>query len=401
MLHQLSYAYSQTRFGGDRRETLNALGRFSGWLFRDSFRKGNQHLVNASEAIREAFVFPAQDVRQAHLGYQLAWLRTNGDREARMRAASVAEAFPVSPTMDPTHERDALADLVESYQRRRREERTTGKQRSAIAAVLREELERRWRLTDEAYNLLRLGERTQNAGVGQLVKDSMKEFWGQHQRIELRVGDPSLGPAFIAHPETDFHGSAAASRYLIHSAADEAYVGELIHDDAELFDEALEDGHALRGTVASVWDVGEGKTTRPMWRVSVGTEGQSRIREGGRLVPYGSPRHEVTVVSIEQVQGARLLELEWTSRKTMQLSSGPALRPVAPEWTNEIVAFVASDAASLTRRRSARVWSAKDGPGAWLTHGRPPPPAEGDDVDDEPDLVVDDISQIEGPIREP
>jgi len=33
MLHQLSYAYSQTKFGGENQEILRALGRLAGWMF--------------------------------------------------------------------------------------------------------------------------------------------------------------------------------------------------------------------------------------------------------------------------------------------------------------------------------------------------------------------------------
>ena len=36
-------------------------------------------------------MFPAQDARTAHLGYQLAWLTTTGDRDARIAAAAAAE----------------------------------------------------------------------------------------------------------------------------------------------------------------------------------------------------------------------------------------------------------------------------------------------------------------------
>ena len=114
------------------------------------------------------------------------------------------------------------------------------------------ELQRRWRLAEQAFELMANDDRPVNSGVGELVVEAHCEFWYQHQRIELRLNDPSQGPAFVAHPETDFHGSAAASRYLIHSAADEAYIGHLIHDDPVLFQEAVDNGEALRGTVMGV-----------------------------------------------------------------------------------------------------------------------------------------------------
>ena len=78
MLHQLSYTYSQTKFGGENQDILRALGRVAGWMFRDTSRIGNQHVVSASGILGDAYVFPAQDARTAHLGYQLAWLTTDG-----------------------------------------------------------------------------------------------------------------------------------------------------------------------------------------------------------------------------------------------------------------------------------------------------------------------------------
>lgn len=216
MLHHLCYAYSQTRFGGDNQEILCALGRLAGWMFRDTSRTGNQHVVNASELLSDSYVFPAQDARTAHLGFQLAWLTTDGDRDRRIAAAAHAESLTVSPTMDPALERDRLQHLVEAWQRGRRASAPVPTAADGIASILRAELERRWSLTERAYQLMASNERPVNHGTVTLVRKALEEFWYQHQRIELNLGDSSQGPAFVAHPETDFHGSAAASRYLIH-----------------------------------------------------------------------------------------------------------------------------------------------------------------------------------------
>ena len=395
MLHQLSYTYSQTKFGGDNQEILRALGRLAGWMFRDTSRRGNQHVVDASEALREAFVFPAQDARTAHSGYQLALLSTPGGREARFAAATDAERLTVSPTMDPTTDRDQLNDLVDRWQSARRVGQEDQDAADSIAQILEEEVERRWRLTETAHQLLAHSERRINAGVTALVTEAHQEFWGQHQRIELRHNDPSLGPAFVAHPETDYHGSAAASRYLLNASADEAQVGHLIHDDAELFNEAVDEGHAVRTTVVSVRDIGTGRSTVPVWVVSLPPTTRHRLRENGRVTPYGSHGHEATVTSIDPTDDALLVTLEWTGRKTKPLSMGAGLKPVETGWVGQKVAFVASDTASLTKRRSWRVWAAKDGPGAWLTHGRAPEPVEITDDSGASDLIVDDVRQIE------
>lgn len=74
------------------------------WAVRAGSRRGHQHVISASAALGEAYAFPAQDARTAHLGYQLAWLDTSGDLAARMAAASTAEGLTASPTLDPTIE---------------------------------------------------------------------------------------------------------------------------------------------------------------------------------------------------------------------------------------------------------------------------------------------------------
>ena len=216
MLHQLSYTYSQTKFGGENQDILRALGRVAGWMFRDTARIGNQNVGSASGVVGDSFVLPDQDARTAHLGFQLAWLTGRGNREARLAAAAAAEALTVSPTMDPTLERERLSDLVAEWHAGRAEQDVRTECTDAIESTLAAELNRRWKLTEMTYQLMAESERPVNAGIGELVARAHAEFWFQHQRIELRLSDPSQGPAFVAHPETDFHGSAAASRFLIH-----------------------------------------------------------------------------------------------------------------------------------------------------------------------------------------
>lgn len=395
MLHHLSYTYSQTKFGGANQDLLQALGRLAGWMFRDSSRQGHQHVVSASQALGDAFVLPSQDVRTAHLGYQLAWLTTVGDRETRVHAAREAEGLTVSPTLDPSLERDELSDLVEKWNTLRREGADLVASSAAIAAILEPELERRWKLTEDAYHLLS-ADRPVNAGVDALVKDAHQEFWGQHQRIELRIADPTLGPAFTAHPETDFHGSAAASRYLVHAAADEVFAGLLIHDDPELLAEAIDAGHAVRGVVAAVANLGSGRTVTPVWQFRLEPGVVHRIREGARLVPCGSRGHEAIVDSVDVGPHGTDFEVRWGDRKTMALGCGIKGKPLDVAWVGEEVIFVVSDAAALTKRRSQRVWNAKDGPGAWLTHGKASAPVTIETDDGATDLLVDDINQIEG-----
>ncbi|OBG34923.1 hypothetical protein [Mycolicibacter heraklionensis] len=395
MLHQLSYTYSQTRFGGENQDILRALGRVAGWMFRDTSRTGNQHTVSASQLLSDSYVFPAQDTRTTHLGFQLAWLTTDGDRNTRLAATAEAEHLTVSPTMDPSLERDDLSGLVSKWQEGRRAGEDVSAHADAIAAILHEELRRRLALTEQAYQLMMNNDRPINAGVGELVTQAHSEFWFQHQRIELRLSDPSQGPAFVAHPETDFHGSAAASRYLICAAADEAYIGYLIHDDPALFREALDDGRAFESRVVRVYDVGVGRSTAPRWVIRLDPTLPHRLRENARITPHGSRGHEATIVEIDACETDLFVTVEWTGRKTRPLLGPIIAKPADDAWVGVDVAFVQSDAASLTQRRSQRVWSAAKGPGAWLTHGKAQEPIEISGDDGVTDLIVDDVAQIE------
>lgn len=398
MLHQLSYTYSQTKFGGENQDILRALGRVSGWMFRDTTRVGNQHVVSASSLLGDSYVFPAQDARTAHLGYQLAWLTTEGGRAERLAAAAQAEGLSVSPTMDPALEREDLSDLATEWQDGRRVGTDVSGHADAIAAILHEELIRRWNLTEQAYNLMAKNDRPANGGIGPLVTKSHEEFWFQHQRIELRLSDPSQGPAFVAHPETDFHGSAASSRYLIHSAADEAYIGSLIHDDPALFREVLADGRAFESRVLRVYDIGAGRSTIPRWVVRLDPSLPHRLRENARVTPHGSRGHQATIVEIDATESDLFITLEWTGLKTKPLLGPIMAKPADEAWEGVDVAFVQSNAASLTQRRSQRVWSAAKGPGAWLTHGKASAPIEISADDGATDLVYDDVAQISGEV---
>jgi len=398
MFHQLAYAYSQTKFGGSDRQLLNSLGRLSGWLFRDSSRRGSQHIVDASAALREAFSFPAEDARQAHLGFLLAWLTTAGTRDDRIRAAGTAELSSVSPTMNPALERDQLALLLEE----RRESLGNGESASAqedqIANVLHEELLRRWLLCSDAYEFIRNTDRKLNPGVDDLVSDSLKEFFWQCQAQEIKIANPDEGKTpFVSHPETDFHGSSAASRYLTFAAADEKYLNTLIHDDAELFSDAVADGRAVRGTVVAVRDEGEGRKTTPAWTVRMDAETGHRIREGGRVVPIGSRKHWATVTGLTQTEIETTVHLEWDGNKTKPITTGIESKPADPAWVGEEVSLVAADGSDITSWRSRRVWAAKDGPGAWLTHGSATAPLIADIASEAAEPILDDVAQIEGP----
>ena len=300
MLHQLSYTYSQTKFGGANQDILRAFGRLAGWMFRDTSRAWAPTRDRREQRAERRLRVPGADVRTAHLGYQLAWLTTPGDRDDRMAAASEAEAS------------DRLADA-----RPRARTRTAQRPRRGVerrpACRRRRVLDGRRRSLPTSDPSSSVGGSSTEAGVPASRRlrppgeSRASTDWSTRRTtssgtstsaIELKHNDPSLGPAYVAHPETDFHGSSAASRYLIHAAADEAYVGHLIHDDAELLQEALvgrpgarrhgERRHRHRQRAEPRIPSGWSSSTRRSRTVSARTAGSSRTAR--RSTRRRSPR---------------------------------------------------------------------------------------------------------------
>lgn len=370
MLHHLAYAYTFTKWGAGARGRLNAFGRLCGWLFRESQRPGQQHAVVATEALRSAFTFPAQDVRQGHLGFLLAWLADQGDRESRYRAAMEAEQEAVATTLDPAVERDETESSVERW-RDAQSANNTSAMRTAgedLGAVLTRELERRWRLTVDAIRVLRSDPRRTNEGVKDLITEGLKEQWYQHTRVELGLHDRKDGPAFVSSPETDRYPAAAGSRYQVHLASDELRHSVLLHDDEEMQTEAIATGDAFRGVITSVHDHGEGRRSEPMWVIEDPTGGQLRLREGSRVCVAGLPKRTAVIQRIDELpDGRREFEVLIEGWKTKPDRAND------PKHVGTEVVFVTNSAHEINRRKSQRIWSA-DTPGAWLTHARPAGP---------------------------
>ncbi len=370
MLHHLAYAFTFTRWGAGARGRLNAFGRLCGWLFREAQRAGEQHVMVATDALRESFTFPAQDVRQGHLGFLLAWLETAGGRDSRLRAALEAERVAVSTSLDPTVERDETEDLVGAWHAAEEagDETRQKEVERQLGEILTRELRRRWDLTVKAIGVLRADGRPTNSGVGTLVTEGLKEQWYQHTRQELNIGDDEDGPAFVPSPETDRYPAAAGSRYQVYLASADLRYSALLHGDTEMQAEAIASGNAFRGTIVEVRDEGEGRKTRPVWVIEDPVGGQLRLREGSWVCVAGMPKRTGIIESIEELPaGGRRFEVRitrWTTKPD---------RAADPMHVGRHVVIVPNSAAGMNRRKSQRVWSA-DTPGAWLTHARPQGP---------------------------
>ncbi|MGZ5473786.1 MAG: hypothetical protein ACXWG4_07455, partial [Thermoanaerobaculia bacterium] len=263
MLHHLAYAYTFTKSGGDAQAILNALGRTASWLFRSAGRAGSQQVVVATEALRGAFTFPAEDARQGHLGYLLAWLDESEAGEAKQKALDTAERLSISATLDPSVERATLEPLVEAWRAARGEDGTRLTLAEQIERALAPELDRRFTLTAAAWRTLRDDRRRENRFLQELVDASLTDQWFNWVRTEAAFARGES--PYVPSVETDRDPRAAAASFEDEAGAAELLKGSLLHDDRELLAEAIATGDAFAGSIVAVSDEGVGRSTIPVW----------------------------------------------------------------------------------------------------------------------------------------
>jgi len=387
MFHFLEYAFWRTSKSDDRRDILPTLARLCGWIHRESHLKGQQVIVDASKILRESYVFPTDSSGLGHIGSCLEWFR-EGKSLSEKRLLARQQMFQhVSPTLDTRLDREVLEPLLDKRIKTLAENKTTKKIDDQIQGNLAPELLRRWELTKAAHELLISDEREENPGVATLAQDGLYNFVKKFQRVERRIDDKELGPAFTPHPETDFHGSAAAASYFLADFADAKYVSTLIHHDEELQEEALRSGNAFIAKVLEVRDEGSGRKTIPVWRLQVELLDVNRIRERERYSPLKSARHTLQARDVEYLEN-KLLEFEgeWINNKTVPLDYPSSAALTSPSWVGKKVMFVPDDSSSLALMSVEAVWKAQTGVGAWLTHGKPKEAFQAG--------IVDDITQL-------
>jgi hypothetical protein len=375
MLHYLAYSYTRTKYGDDTRlNTLNALGRLAGWLFREHDRPGEMTVIAATDALRSTYIFPAEDVRQEHLGYLLAWLETSGKREKRLQAAQEAEQHSISVTIDPTLERDVLEPQVEKWNDARLSSKVREGARAEIDKVITAELKNRFELVERTIEHLREKGPRENLGVQKLANASIEERWFQYLRLELRRNDPIDGNDFAPSPETDFNPAAAASRYFVQQASQDFGLAALIHDDEGLQREALLAGDGIRGECIAVRDDGEG--TRKMdavWTIQAEEIAPLHFREGDSLCITRNPGRHFQVMSIERTKGDNLeIELLVTNKKKEYRDERGRKQPAANSqaFVGEEFTFVPVSMDEISRQKNRKIWNDQV-PGSWITHAKP------------------------------
>lgn len=389
MFHFLEYAFWKSSKSDDRREILPTLARLCGWIHRESHLKGQQVIVDASKILRESYVFPTDSSGLGHVGSCLEWFNEkNSFNEKRLKAREQMFSH-VSPTLDTRLDQEVLAPLLDRRSKALADAKSTTTIDTQIEQALIPELLRRWVLTKSAHELLMSDPRQDNPGVESLAIDGLFNYVRKFQRVERRMDDPQLGPAFTPHPETDFHGSAAAASYFLADFADAKYISTLIHHDSELQEEALRSGSAFYAKVLSVRDEGSGKKTVPVWRLQVELLDVNRIRDRERYSPLKSAKHTLQARDVEYLDN-KILEFdgEWINNKTVPLDFPLNAPLTSTSWVGKTVMFVPDNSSSLALMSAEAVWKAQAGPGAWLTHGRPKESFEAG--------IVDDVTQLSG-----
>lgn len=386
MLSFLDYRFTRAKKAPDAlAPQLNAVGRACGWLFREAARAGQVRVVDATSALRAAFAFPADELRQQHLGFLLAWLDARGDRDARQAAARSAERRSVATTLDPALERDELEPHFDELRALRKQgvserwlEQRAAELTNDVRAIIEPELVRRFDLVVAAYERLQADPRPENPGVGNLLALGAEEHRWQYARTEAKFARPAAGePApFVTDPETDRMPAAAAARYFTHIHSSEVAVASLVHGDRGLLSDALARGDGLAGTIAEVRDEGVGRSSLPVWRVRAPLDGALRLREGSGVCVAGLPGRggRIRAMSVEGPE--RVVEVVITDGKTNRIE-GAERAANDPALEGSAVTLLGIGAPGLSQRKAQRVWSG-GGPGSWLTHAAGGPPlAEG------------------------
>lgn len=370
MLHHFAYTYTHRLKEREFATELRLLGRTSLFTFLESQRPGQQLAITATDALRSAYDFPAEDVRQGHLGFLLAWLDSDGDRDTAMEAAFAAERAPIATALDPEQERQDLAPLVQDYDDARDagNERAKSRAEKAIATIIGPELERRIDLVEQAIEHIETDPRPVNPGIDELVTESVKSQWWNYVRPEVQATASGRDP-FVPSAETDFQARNAAARYFRTEASEDRMFAALVHCDRELEAEAISAGRAFRGSIVDVFDEATGRKTTPVWIIEDPSPGPLSLRRGDRVCTVGHAKREGLIRNIETTKGGGIaLEVEITGRKTAAKDEAwpHSMHAADDRWLGKAVTVIGTSFASMADQKAYRVSSWDALPGDWV-----------------------------------
>lgn len=333
MLQYVAAAYARTRWDRPDVETLRAVGKLCNALFLEAQRPGQQVVITATEALRSSYVFPAAPIRQAHLGYLLGWLLTDGTREQRLAAAHLAEKESVATVLDPDTERRELEPLVSAWGTDRSDD-TARK----IDRALSQELERRWKATAAAISALRRDPRRPNVGLTKLVSSSAQSWYGSWGE---RVLNESSGvEVFWPHVFTDLNARGASGSYQARIADHDESRFLLVNGDRELQREELAVGHGVIASVVSA-DTDE-------WIVDYTYPDITTIEAGKTLIVAGRATLKLDVLEVDLDLRRMTLAPRWKRAKS---AAGNEWAAADPKWNGARLVFLADSPVGIMRRK--------------------------------------------------
>jgi hypothetical protein len=270
MLHVLALRHANARSGDPALlQSLSRMGRRCFDLFDAASNRNRTHCLDMTTVLRAMFAFPCEPVREAHLGYLIGWF----DPTAPAEGARLAEALPVSTSLDPTFEAQ-LAEHLDAYHRAKGDPSAAHAPAAAMGELLSESLNHRIGLTCSAIDIA-LQACTENPGVEQIVQASQRALNAFEEREANRQEGSSPGvPGGKGHPLND-------ARALAFFEADQVAAQQsLAMHDEEIQCQLIDSGSGIEGNVKAVCEIPNGRSRRMQMDVEAPIGDLMRMRIG-------------------------------------------------------------------------------------------------------------------------
>lgn len=364
MLHGLALRYVWTRFTPEgmsdkHAEELRQMGRAANWLFFESQHPGQTAVVTATDALKACHYFPADNLRQAHLGFLLAWLENQGSRRERQLAATIAEQESISPTLNPSVESGGLEKLVLKFGDKSTPEDVKNSCAEKIISTIESELTRRINLIEKAYLILNNDERAINPGFHELAEETRTRMNNDFLQNEIRAR--SGESIFVPNPDTDGNPRKAAEIFMEREKSGSGAKSKLLKYDSELQGIAISSGDAVSAVVTNIDHKKEGRKNIISWTIESDGNFPLRLRIGDRVSVNSLSENVLTIQNIDTVKNRREITLLVNSPKTAR---GGLDMAAASRLGSELL-FIKHEI-SIPLFRKFRNLRSKDARGSWV-----------------------------------
>ena len=356
MLHFMAFLLSRQSLRGlddAQHSVLHSLGKACVWLFQEYRRPGQTTVMVCSDVLRDAYVFPAEPIRQHHLGFLLSWIQTRGSMHARMKAAAKAETLSISVSLDPIKE-IGIEKLL-SMIRPPRVQKNGDQLRpltSEIGKELAGELERRYELVSQCLKVLGKDHRKINPGVKNLREDTSYHL--EHFR-------KNGGEYF--HPDASTRSLSVALEYHGFEKNRDKYLRALVVHDKYLQAGLMLRGDAFKGKVINNDVKKIGRKMIVTWIIQGATYTPLRLDEGSKVMlcrcdGWKSNTASGVIRSIREIGNKKEYSVEITVQKK---------EAAKDKYMRARVVFMSDIFIPYKDKIRERLFG-KDGPGCWLTH---------------------------------